>query len=228
MAWPRLHTLKPLESEQAVAAESERDVEGWFPYSRSLGTRAPHLYRRFVQSLELDGDVAECGVYTGTTSKQFVRFLADHRIDKVVHLFDTFEGFPDVLAEPDRVGTATTWLLREGNLACSVAEVTRRMDGMTGYRIHRGCFSDTFPDFDGPLCFIHADADLYRSTAEIIALADRCLVPGGTIVFDDYASEMFPGVGAAIRAHLDLRRYEAIPCRRTLQFVARRRRDGAR
>jgi hypothetical protein len=45
----------------------------------------------------------------------------------------------------------------------------------------------------------------------VIALADRCLVPGGTIVFDDYASEMFPGVGLAIRRHLDLRSYDVTP-----------------
>jgi hypothetical protein len=184
-------------------------IDGLFPPSRSLGHRAPHLYRRFVRSLRLDGDVAECGVYTGTTSKQFVR-----------HLLDTFEGFPDVLTEPDRAGTATSWLLGPGKLACPVAEVVRRMDGMTGFRIHRGCFSETFREFSAPLCFIHSDADLYRSTAEVIELADRCLVPGGTIVFDDYGSELFPGVGLAIRQHLDLRTYEAIPSRRTLQFVA--------
>ena len=99
------------------------------------------------------------------------------------------------------------------------------MDGMTGYRIHRGRFSSTFKEFSAPLCFIHSDADLYHSTSEVIALAARCLVPGGTVVFDDYGSEMFPGVGLAIRKHLNLRRYDVIPCQRTLQFVAVKRRS---
>jgi hypothetical protein len=205
---------------------SRDDIEGLFPPSRSLGPRAPALYRLFVGSLPLAGDVAECGVYTGTTSKQFVRHLQDQGIDKVVHLFDTFEGFPAVLAECDIAGTATTWLAKPGNLACPVGEVVRRMDGMAGYRVHKGPFSETLADFAEPLCFIHADADLYRSTAEVIDLADRCLVPGGTIVFDDYGSELFPGVGVAIRRHLDLRKYDATPSRRTLQFVAVKRRSA--
>ena len=214
-----------MDRDQVVGAAPARDIEGFFPYSRSLGDRAPPLYRRFVHSLGLDGDVAECGVYTGTTSKQFLRYLWEQRIDKLVHLFDTFEGFPDVLTEADKVGTAGAWLLRPGALACPVTEVVRRMDGMTGYRIHRGRFSSTFEEFSAPLCFIHCDADLYRSTAEVIELADRCLVPGGTIVFDDYGSDLFPGVGLAIRKHLDLRRYEGIPCPDTLQFVAVKRRS---
>ena len=204
--------------------EVDPGVARSFPPSRSLGDRAPPLYERFVGSLALDGDVAECGVYTGTTSKQFVRHLREHGIDKLVHLFDTFEGFPDVLTEADEMGTGTSWLLRPGRLACPVDEVVRRMDGMTGYAVHRGRFSETFGAFSTPLCFIHSDADLYRSTAEVIALADRCLVPGGIVVFDDYANEMFPGVSVAIRRHLDLRRYDAVPCRSTTQFVALKRR----
>jgi O-methyltransferase len=204
---------------------SRDDIDVLFPFSRSLGHRAPALYRLFVRSLELPGDVAECGVYTGTTSKQFVRYLQDQGSDKLVHLFDTFEGFPAVLAEHDEAGTATTWLAKPGNLACPVGEVVRRMDGMTGYRVHKGPFSETLGAFADPLCFIHADADLYRSTAEVIDLADRCLVPGGTIVFDDYGSEMFPGVGVAIRRHLDLRAYDATPSRPTLQFIAVKRRS---
>ena len=214
-----------LDLDQVVGIVSRRDIEGFFPHSRSLGDRAWPLYERFVNSLDLDGDVAECGVYTGTTSKQFLRYLREQQIDKLVHLFDTFEGFPDLLAEVDKVGTARAWLLRPGALACPVTEVIRRMDGMTGYRIHRGRFSSTFKEFSAPLCFIHSDADLYRSTTEVIDLADRCLVPGGTVVFDDYCSEMFPGVGLAIRKHLNLRRYEVIPCPRTLQFVAVKRRS---
>jgi hypothetical protein len=195
-----------------------------FPYSRSLGLRAEQVYGLFVQSLELPGDIAECGVYTGTTSKQFVRYLEAKRISKMVHMFDTFDGFPNVITpEERRLSVAPAPLLRPGKLSCPVEEVVRRMDSLTRYVLHPGLFSVTLPKFSKPLCFIHSDADLYRSTIDVIRLADRCLVPNGTIVFDDYGSAMFPGVGLAIRRHLSIRKYRVRPLPKTIQFVATKR-----
>ena len=96
-----------------VGIASARDIEE-FSHSRSLGARAWPLYERFVNSLNLDGDVAKYGVYTKTTSQQFLRYLREQRIDKLVHLFDTFEGLPDVLADAGQGWYGQCRLLRPG------------------------------------------------------------------------------------------------------------------
>ena len=176
-----------------------------------LGDRAPWLYQVFICSLTLPGDVAECGVAHGETSREMVRFLERSGYQKRVHMFDTFAGFPDVLTDEERAldrDDAPAWLqYRVGALAWSLDEVLQRFDGLSQYEAYPGLFSETFPAFDRPLCFIHADADLYQSTVEIVELADRVLVPGGRIVFDDYLDGRFPGVMKAVHERLDFERY---------------------
>ena len=188
-----------------------------FAHSRMLGARADAVYARFLRCLNVPGDVAECGVYEGETSHEMVKYLERHAIRKTVHLFDSFEGLPDLITPFERA--TTTWEgLAPGQFRSSLDIVLRRMGAARQYAIHRGLFAETFADFSEPLCFIHADADLYRSTVEIIELADRCLVRGGAIVFDDYGAPSFPGIRRAIEERLDRRRYATVASPETSQY----------
>ncbi len=200
-----------------MAADSARFTPSWL-----LGDRAPNVYSWFLKSLHLPGDVAECGVFTGETSRELVKYLEEERISKTVHMFDSFEGLPDVIAEDERVLAAGDEL-REGHFFSTVESVVDNLGSLRQYVIHPGLFSETFEGFGIPLCFIHADADLYASTADIIRLADRCLVPGDHIVFDDYDNPRFPGVRLAIERHLDPRRYTIEPSPATTQCFATKR-----
>lgn len=168
--------------------------------------RANNVYALFVDALRLEGDVAECGVYDGGTSVEMVRLLEEAEIDKTVHLFDTFDGFPDVMTDEERQFSNQLfdwWNLSPGALRCPVEIVRGAMTGYTKYAIHQGTFAETFPQFNTPLCFIYADADLYQSTVEIVRLADRVLVKDGIVVFDDYGDGRFPGVTQAVSECLD-------------------------
>lgn len=191
-----------------------------------LGDRAKTVYERFLTVLHLEGDVAECGVFAGHTSLELVRYLETMHMPKRVHMFDTFAGLPPIITDRER-SLASGNHLEVGRLSCSLSEVVDRMGNFKQYRIHRGLFSTTFAGFDEPLCFIHADSDLYESTVDIIGLANRCLVPGGCIVFDDYDNPSFPGVTLAIEDQLDHRYYDVIECRQTLQCLAIRREAAA-
>ncbi len=168
-----------------------------FAHSGLLGRRAEHVYAWFLKSLHLPGDVAECGVFHGETSRELVRYLEGHGSPKTVHLFDTFAGLPDAISAGER-SLSTGEELAVGRYACSVETVRARLRTVRQYRLHVGLFADTFAAFAQPLCFIHADADLYQSTVDIIRLADRCLVRGGQIVFDDYANRNYSGGRAGI------------------------------
>lgn len=195
---------------------------GRFVNSPLLGERAANVYEWFVKSLHLPGDAAECGVYRGETSRELVRYLDENRVPKCLHMFDTFEGFPEVITAEERA-LAVGEELGVGRFFGPLEAVLEQMSGAVRYRLHRGLFSETFAGFSEPLCFIHADADLYESTADIIRLADRCLVPGGHVVFDDYDNRLFPGVNLAIERHLSPERYVVTPSPATIQCFATRR-----
>jgi O-methyltransferase len=137
-------------------------------------------------------------------------------------MFDSFEGFPEVItAEESALATGDE--LQAGNLFSPLETVLHNMEGLRKYVVHKGFFSETFSDFSAPLCFIHADADLYQSTVEIIRLADKCLVPGGHIVFDDYNNPYYPGVSLAVDKYLCSENYLVVRSPKTIQCFATRR-----
>ncbi len=193
-----------------------------FAHSGLLGWRAEHVYAWFLKSLHLPGDVAECGVFHGETSRELVKYLEGHGSPKTVHLFDTFAGLPDAITAEERSLSAGEEMAVD-RYACSAETVRARLGALRQYRLHVGLFADTFAAFAQPLCFIHADADLYRSTVDIIRLADRCLVRGGQIVFDDYDNQQFAGVRLAIERHLNPREYVVTPSPETMQCFATKR-----
>ncbi len=183
-----------------------------------LGDRAGKVYEWFLRSLGVEGDIAECGVFSGITSYEFARYIEAMRIPKCVHMFDTFRGIPDIVKSTER-GTASGGPL-PGKFSCDLATVSAQMRSRTQYELHPGLFSTTFPQFKRKLCFIHADADLYESTIQIIKFADRCLSDGGVMVFDDYEHEYYPGVKLAIQDALDASRYKVIPSPESFQCFA--------
>lgn len=190
-----------------------------------LGPRATIVYAIFVVSLVLPGDAAECGVWEGHTAHEMALVLKFAGVDKRVHLFDTFMGMPDIATPQELAITrpAKNWAqITPGSIVGSEELVKERMVGLP-YQLHKGLFSETFPTFDTPLCFIHADGDLYASTVDIIRMADRLLVPQGYIVFDDYDSELFPGVTQAVKEYLDPERYDFWkPDPDDIQLIARK------
>ena len=208
-----------------VDASRATDTDAAFlelPSSPLLGPRARAVYRRFVQSLGVPGDVAECGVFSGMTSRALAAYLDARAIAKRLHMFDTFAGLPDRIAPEERAPPSATICAR-ANSPLRSRVCSTRCAAASATSCTLGLFAQTFAAFDRPLCFIHADADLYESTVEIIGLADRCLVAGGTIVFDDYENAKFPGVTLAIERFIDLERYRAEPSPETIQYFATKR-----
>jgi hypothetical protein len=121
---------------------------------------------------EVPGLTLEFGVATGFT----LRELVQHR--KPVYGFDSFEGLP----ESWRAG------YREGAFAQSAPQIE-------GAELVVGWFDQTLPGFledhQGPISFVHMDADLYSSTKTIFDLAFDRFVPGSVIVFNEYFN--YPG-----------------------------------
>lgn len=194
-----------------------------FHASQLLGDRAFPLYASFMACMSLPGDVAECGVFAGQTALELALYMRWRGLDKWLHLFDTFTGFPDVATDEEKAmfdpalpwsnATAGTFdpAIRsdDGTFVHGMDAVQKFMEGSGSdrYTLYPGMFSDTLPQFHKPLCWIHADGDLYQSTIDIIKFADRVLMPGGCMVIDDYGHPRFPGVQRATTEYIDLDRY---------------------
>jgi O-methyltransferase len=187
-----------------------------------LGERAACVYESFLRALERPGDVAECGCHEGVTAAEMARCLDEQGSRRRVHLFDTFSGLPPIITEWEQ--RLSTWEgLAPRAYACLEAQARETVRSLSGCVLHPGPFDETFAAFDRPLCFIHADADLYASTVATIRLAERLLVAGGIILFDDYGNPRLPGVEIAVDKCLDREQFAGRRLPGSIQYVAIRR-----
>lgn len=138
----------------------------------------------------LGGMVVEFGVYRGKTAA----FIAS-MTNRDVHLFDSFEGLP----EKGAVDVSPP-CFRKGNLASTqeqVLETFVKSELKTPY-LYKGWFSDFMELAIGKnISFAHLDGDYYQSILDGLAVIYPCLVPGATLLIDDYGYTDLPGVEAA-------------------------------
>ena len=154
------------------------------------------LHQFAVRAARLDGDMAECGVFTGGSAHLLAETLRASGARPTLHLFDSFKGMPSS-SDPKRDGYAP------GELANTSAErVQQRLRAYDFVRFHVGFVPETFSELDpnSPFSFVHADLDIYPSTLDCCKFFWPRLVRGGVIVFDDYG--FFP-LRAAARAAVD-------------------------
>jgi hypothetical protein len=140
--------------------------------------RASELY--MVYSLAkaqqaLPGDFAEVGVYKGATAK----LICSVKLNRDLHLFDTFQGLPAVVKEDHHYA--------EGMFAADVTKVRQRLSGFPGVRFYPGFFPATAtPVAERRFAFVHLDVDLYQSTRDALAFFYPRLTPGGIILSHDH------------------------------------------
>jgi hypothetical protein len=145
---------------------------------------AYNLYS-IVKSLNtLEGEIAEVGVYQGGSSK----IICEIKGDKKLHLFDTFQGLPDV-TEKDNCFGHQIW---KKNLCAdtSLQTVKKYLSEYDNVYFYQGEFPDTSgPVKDTKFSFVHLDVDLYKSTKDCLTFFYPRLISGGIILTHDYHSE---------------------------------------
>jgi O-methyltransferase len=153
---------------------------------------AYNLYYHLKRTAELEGDVAELGVYRGGGAKLLRSCKGASRL----HLFDTFGGMPDTAAPIDRHGA--------GDFADTSEESVQSYLGADDtIRFHAGIFPATSAELpkDIQFRFVHLDVDLYQSTLDGLRYFHPRLVPGGVLISHDFNSISCPGVRAAFEAY---------------------------
>lgn len=128
-------------------------------------------------TLHIEGDMAELGVAHGASA----RLIADQAPEKVLHLFDTFEGLP----APRSVDSAK---FKAGQFRSS-AENVRKYLGDRRVEFHEGLFPATASAVaDRRFSFLHLDVDLYESTLAGLEFFYPRMSRGGIIISHDFVS----------------------------------------
>ncbi len=141
--------------------------------------RYPDPHDTLRHGLRLVGDLPGMVLEFGVGSGETLRVIAAECPGRHVVGFDVFSGLPE------------TW--RSDFPAGAFAQES--LPEVPGADLVVGLFDDTLPGFvaehEGPVAFLHLDADLYSSTRTVLDLLGERLVPGSVIVFDEYFN--YPG-----------------------------------
>ena len=163
--------LKKIRSETELLIE---DIEAY------------HIYMAVKRAQKVPGDIAEVGVYKGGSAK----IICSVKGEKHLHLFDTFEGLPQV-DEIDMV-----WPFYEGKFAASYDKVRDYLKGETNVTFYKGIFPETAgPIENKTFSMVNLDVDCYESTKQCLEFFYSRMSPGGIILSHDYATT--PGVRKA-------------------------------
>ena len=158
------------------------------------------LVQLFKNSIQLNGDVVECGTFQGLSAFQIGRIIKENTIDKSFHIFDSFEGL-SVHNEEGDIGQ-TEELNEKLRKQFSYGEglVRQNLNDYNFINYYKGWIPDRFNEVeDKKFCFVHIDVDLFQPIKDSIEFFYPKLVDRGIMVFDDYGyTAQFPGAKKAV------------------------------
>lgn len=157
----------------------------------------------YLDSCRIAGAFVECGVWKGgaigMAAAAHLSSLGKPR--RKIHLFDSFEGLPEPVAEFD----GEKAVVYSGNRAQGrskaigecvgpIEDCRDLLERKLGYpaqliEYHVGWFEDTVPRDAagiGPIALLRLDGDWYESTKVCLDHLYGQVVPGGVVVVDDY------------------------------------------
>lgn len=145
------------------------------------------IYRTIMNTAKIKGDIAEVGTYQGGSSK----IICEAKDKKALHLFDTFEGLPELSKFDD------TRLVQKGDYSASLVETKRYLKKYNKIHFYKGLFPSTSgPVRNRKFSFVNLDADLFMSTLSSLKFFYPRMTKGGIIISHDYTN--VPGVKKAV------------------------------
>jgi O-methyltransferase len=134
------------------------------------------------------------GVFRGGTAL----LLSALKSDGIsLHLFDTFDGMPDV-------DQGKNFHKKEDFSNTYITKVQNLIGKFPNHHIHPGIFPATASSVENQqfsLC--HIDVDIYSSVLDSCQFFYPRLVSGGVLIFDDYGFTSCPGAKQAVREFSD-------------------------
>jgi len=174
--YPDPEILKAVELTKQIKSEQEMllaEVEAY------------QIYMTVKRTAAIKGDIAEVGVFKGSSAK----LICEAKGEKTLHLFDTFEGLPEVGEFDD---TKEFW---KGRFEVLFDNVKNYLKAYPNVYFYKGLFPDTAgPVTNKNFSFVHLDVDLYECTLNCLKFFYPRMSKGGIIISHDYHQ---PGVKKA-------------------------------
>jgi hypothetical protein len=141
------------------------------------GCEAYFLMSCAAATANVEGDIAEVGVFRGGSAK----LIAEAKGDRELHLFDSFTGLPE-LTEKDSAS-----LFQPGQFLAMEDEVRRYLSSFANVFIHKGWFPGTARSVGSrKFSFVHLDVDLFEPTRDALEFFYPRLSRGAVLVSHDY------------------------------------------
>lgn len=127
---------------------------------------------------DLSGDIVEVGVYKGGSAE----LICKEKGDKVLHLFDTWEGI--VSTSPEDLLTHSRF--SPGRYLASLEETKKRLEPYSNVLFYKGEFPETYQNNIDKISLLNLDVDLYKPTKFALEILWDKIEVGGIIVLHDY------------------------------------------
>lgn len=142
----------------------------------------------------VDGAIAECGVYRGDFAKYINRFMPDRKL----YLFDTFEGFYEKHITKEEVQESLLLRSKGSYADVSVEEVLENIGRHVTVIIRKGYFPETAQGLENEkFAFVSLDMDLYIPILAGLEFFYPRMSSGGYIFIHDFRVGL-PGVRRAV------------------------------
>jgi O-methyltransferase len=168
----------------------KRDIDkNYFDYVRlaTLELASYEIYKK-----QLKGNIAELGVYKG----KFARYINQYFPDRLLYLFDTFEGFDnrDITSETQKKLSSGEQDFSD----TSVESVLKLMPFPQKCKPVKGFFPESAKNIEDSFVFISLDADLYEPIYKGLQFFYPKLVGGGYIFIHDFNNDAYKGARQAV------------------------------
>ena len=157
-----------------------------------------------LNSIVLEGDIIEFGVWRGHMTKRMAAVTKDTGSKKRLYACDSFEGFGDevITSKDTSLFRPAVRLKKKFTVANDVPDKLDEffkyydLDGLC----IKGFFNQSLSTIDNTTkyCFAHVDCDAYTSHLDCLNYVYQRMSKGGCIVFDDYDKKPWPGATKAV------------------------------
>lgn len=143
------------------------------------------MKKHLLDTISVDGDIIEFGVYKGNTFSHLVDFAKAN--GKMAHGVDSFKGMPQPTAEDKTVNN--TIAHQKGKFAVDIQTVRNNLKKHADdtYILHQGWIPDVLAELpEKSYSFALIDLSNYAPTKHALAYIWQRMSYGGTLYFDNY------------------------------------------
>lgn len=150
----------------------------------------------------VEGDVAECGVYRGCTLISMGIYLSQSGSSRQIYGFDSFQGLGEEVKIDLALGSGGDNNIRPDGFSDTNLELVsakKELFDLKNISLIPGFFNESLNRFpERRFAFVHLDCDMYASYMQCLTYFYPRLQKGGIVLLDEYNDPPWPGCNLAV------------------------------